>query len=59
MLVLAALALFLMTALAGRVWCGYMCPQTVWPDLFIVIEEWVEGARAARIRLDKAPYGGA
>ena len=59
MLVLAALALFLMTALAGRVWCGYMCPQTVWTDLFIVIEEWVEGARAARIRLDQAPYGGA
>ena len=59
LLVLAALALFLMTALAGRVWCGYMCPQTVWTDLFIVIEEWVEGARAARIRLDQAPYGGA
>ena len=57
LLILAALTLFLMTALAGRVWCGYMCPQTVWTDLFIVIEEWLEGARAARIRLDKAPYG--
>ena len=38
LLVLAALALFLVTSLAGRVWCGYACPQTVWTDLFIVVE---------------------
>jgi cytochrome c oxidase accessory protein FixG len=56
LLVLAALGLFLATALAGRLWCGYACPQTVWTDLFIKVEEWVEGDRAARIRLDKAPW---
>lgn len=55
LLIIAAMALFLMTSLAGRVWCGYTCPQTVWTDLFLVIERFVEGDRAARIRLDKAP----
>ncbi len=53
LLILGALALFLVTALAGRVWCGYACPQTVWTDLFIYVERLVEGDRAARIRLDK------
>jgi len=55
-LILSALALFLVTALAGRVWCGYACPQTVWTDLFIQVERLFEGDRSARIRLDKKPW---
>ena len=56
LLILAALALFLVTSLAGRVWCGYTCPQTVWTDLFLAVERFVEGDRSARIRLDRAPW---
>jgi cytochrome c oxidase accessory protein FixG len=56
LLILGALGLFLATSLFGRVWCGYGCPQTVWTDLFLKVEEWIEGDRAARIRLDKAPW---
>ncbi len=56
LLILAAVGLFLITALFGRVWCGYTCPQTVWTDLFIVVERAFEGDRSARIRLDKAPW---
>jgi len=56
LLILAALALFLVTALFGRVWCGYACPQTVWTDLFIAVERMFEGDRNKRIRLDKAPW---
>lgn len=56
LLILAAFSLFLFTALFGRVWCGYTCPQTVWTDLFMFVERAVEGNRNARIRLDKAPY---
>ncbi|MEQ8266996.1 MAG: cytochrome c oxidase accessory protein CcoG [Parvibaculum sp.] len=56
LLILAALGLFLVTSVAGRVWCGYACPQTVWTDLFIHVERFFEGERAARIRLDKAPW---
>jgi cytochrome c oxidase accessory protein FixG len=55
LLVLAALALFLVTALFGRLWCGYACPQTVWTDLYIHIERMFEGDRNARMRLDAAP----
>ncbi|UUX50319.1 cytochrome c oxidase accessory protein CcoG [Nisaea acidiphila] len=55
LLIIAALGLFLITSLAGRVWCGYTCPQTVWTDLFIWVERFVEGDRSARIRLDKQP----
>ncbi|MTI08693.1 cytochrome c oxidase accessory protein CcoG [Curvivirga aplysinae] len=55
-LILAALGLFLATALFGRVWCGFACPQTVWTDLYVWVERIIEGDRAARIRLDKAPY---
>jgi cytochrome c oxidase accessory protein FixG len=51
LLILAAVALFLVTALFGRLWCGYACPQTVWTDLFIWVENLVEGDRSARIRL--------
>lgn len=56
LLVVAALGLFLATALFGRVWCGYTCPQTVWTDLFIVVERWIEGDRNQRIKLAKAPW---
>ncbi len=55
LLILAAFGLFLATALFGRVWCGYACPQTVWTDLFMLVERWIEGDRNARIRLDNAP----
>ncbi len=54
-LIAAALALFLTTALFGRLWCGYACPQTVWTDLYIVVERLFEGDRNARMRLDAAP----
>ena len=53
LLVLAALSLFLMNALAGRIWCGYLCWQTVWTDLFYAVERWVEGDRRDRIMKDK------
>jgi len=56
LLILAAVGLFLVTAIAGRVWCGYACPQTVWTDLFLLIERLVEGDRAERIRLDRKPW---
>lgn len=56
LLILAALGLFLVTALFGRVWCGYACPQTIWTDLFIAVERFFEGDRNARIKLDKAPW---
>src|SRR5690606_23853108 len=55
LLVIAALALFLTTALFGRLWCGYACPQTVWTDLYIYVERMFEGDRNARMRLDAAP----
>lgn len=55
LLVMAALALFLITALFGRLWCGYTCPQTVWTDLFIAVERFFEGDRNARMKLDAAP----
>ncbi len=56
LLILGALALFLVTALAGRVWCGYACPQTVWTDLMIAVERFWQGDRNARMRLAKAPW---
>ena len=56
LLILAALSLFLATALFGRVWCGYACPQTVWTDLFIAVERLVEGDRNKRLKLAKAPW---
>ena len=55
LLVMAALALFLVSALFGRLWCGYACPQTVWTDLFMQVERWFEGDRNARMKLDAAP----
>ncbi|HRD76763.1 MAG TPA: cytochrome c oxidase accessory protein CcoG, partial [Hyphomicrobiaceae bacterium] len=56
LLILAALALFMMTSMAGRVWCGYTCPQTVWTDLMIAVERFWQGDRNARIRLDASPW---
>ncbi|SPJ22868.1 RdxA/RdxB/FixG family protein [Palleronia abyssalis] len=55
LLVMAGLGLFLFTAALGRVWCGYACPQTVWTDLFLMVERWVQGDRNARMRLRNAP----
>ncbi len=54
-LIIAAIALFFATAVAGRVWCGYACPQTVWTDLYMWVERKIEGDRAARMRLDQGP----
>ena len=56
LLVMAALALFLTTALFGRLWCGYACPQTIWTDLFIAVERLFEGDRNARMKLDASPW---
>ena len=53
LLIIASMALFLMNALAGRIWCGYMCPQTVWTDLFYAVERLIEGDRRERMQLDK------
>ena len=54
LLIIAALALFYVTALAGRLWCGYACPQTVWTEIFLWIERKVEGSRNQQIKRDKA-----
>ncbi|UWP99081.1 cytochrome c oxidase accessory protein CcoG [Aliiroseovarius crassostreae] len=58
LLIMAGLGLFLFTSAAGRVWCGYACPQTVWTDLFILVERWVEGDRNARLRLHRQKWNG-
>ncbi len=55
MLILAAVSLFLVTSLAGRIWCGYTCPQTVWTDLFMWVERQIEGDRNERMRRDAKP----
>ncbi len=56
LLILAGLALFFFTGLAGRIWCGFACPQTVWTEAFLAMERWVEGDRARRIKLDRAAW---
>ncbi len=56
LLVLSALALFFFTAVAGRLWCGYTCPQTVYTEIFMWVERRCEGDRIARMRLDQAPW---
>ena len=58
LLIIAALALFFFTALAGRLWCGYACPQTVWTEVFLWMERWTEGDRHKRMKLDAAPWSG-
>ncbi len=55
LLILAGLALFFFTALLGRVWCGYACPQTVWTEAFLWMERKIEGKHTQRKKLDKAP----
>jgi cytochrome c oxidase accessory protein FixG len=56
LLIMAGLGLFLFTSALGRVWCGYTCPQTVWTDLFILVERWIEGDRNNRLRLWKQKW---
>ncbi|MEY4341392.1 MAG: hypothetical protein RL541_896 [Pseudomonadota bacterium] len=56
LLVISALALFLFTAVAGRLWCGFACPQTVYTEIFLWIERKIEGDRSARMRLDDADF---
>jgi len=58
LLIIAGVALFFFTALAGRLWCGYACPQTVWTEVFLWMERWTEGDRGARMKLDAAPWSG-
>jgi len=56
LLIICALSLFLFTAVAGRLWCGFACPQTVYSEIFIWIERLVEGDRSARMRLDQSTF---
>ncbi|MBA4489688.1 cytochrome c oxidase accessory protein CcoG [Paracoccus sp. S1E-3] len=56
LLVMAGLGLFLFTSALGRVWCGYACPQTVWTDLYVHVERWIEGDRNAQIRLWRSKW---
>ncbi len=58
LLILAALTLFFFTTLAGRLWCGYACPQTVWTEIFMWIERKIEGDRSKQIKLDKQQWTG-
>ena len=55
-LIIFAMLLFFVTGLAGRVWCGYFCFQTLWTDLYMMVEKWIQGDRPARLRLDKASW---
>ena len=57
LLIISALSLFLFTAVAGRLWCGFACPQTVYTEIFMWIEHKIEGDRSARVRLDSSPWG--
>ena len=57
-MIIGALTLFFFTALAGRLWCGYACPQTVWTEVFLWIERKVEGDRRNQMKLDKSPWTG-
>ena len=56
LMIVGALALFLFTAVAGRLWCGYSCPQTVYTEIFLWLEKLIEGDRARRIKLDAQPW---
>ena len=56
LLAMAAISLFFFTALAGRLWCGYACPQTVWTEVFLWMERFAEGPRNKRMKLDKSPW---
>jgi cytochrome c oxidase accessory protein FixG len=54
-MILGAFALFAVSSLFGRLWCGFTCPQTVWTDLFMFVERWIQGDRNARMKLDQGP----
>jgi len=54
-MIASAVGLFFVSTLYGRVWCGFTCPQTLWTDLFMMVERWIEGDRNARMRLDADP----
>ena len=56
LMIIAAFVLFLMNAVAGRIWCGYLCPQTVWTDIFFWVERLFQGDRRAQMKLDRAPW---
>jgi len=56
LLIILAVSLFFFTALFGRVWCGFACPQTVWTEAFVWMEQMIEGSRNQRMKLDKAPW---
>lgn len=56
LLFLAAIFLFFVTAMFGRIWCGYACPQTVWTDLFLMVERFFEGNRFKQMKMEKAPW---
>jgi len=56
LLIISAVGLFFVTALAGRIWCGFACPQTVYTKLFMWVEQQLEGDRSARMRLDASPW---
>ena len=56
LLIIAAFTLFAVTNWAGRIWCGYTCPQTVWTSMYMWAEQFTEGSRNQRIRLDEAPW---
>jgi cytochrome c oxidase accessory protein FixG len=56
LLIIAALTLFFVTAIGGRLWCGYACPQTVWTESFLWMERITEGDRSARLKLDRGPW---
>jgi len=58
LLIISAFSLFLFTAVAGRLWCGFACPQTVYTEMFMWIERKIEGDRMKRMKLDKAPLSG-
>ncbi len=57
LLIMAGIGLFLVTSAVGRAWCGYACPQTVWTDLYVHVERFIEGDRNAQIRLQRAAWG--
>ena len=56
LLIIAAMSLFFFTALAGRLWCGYACPQTVWTETFLWMERMIEGSRQQQIKLENSPW---
>ncbi|MFT4171485.1 MAG: cytochrome c oxidase accessory protein CcoG [Rhodocyclaceae bacterium] len=58
LLIISALSLFLFTAVAGRLWCGFACPQTVYTEIFMWIEQKIEGSRQRQMKLDEMPWGG-